>query len=141
MPPLPLPSSIRDPSTLLIKLSKTLLDAIVSGDWETYSSLTTPTITCFEPEAGTHLVQGLPFHKHYFDLSHRSASSSSSSKTLLEPTTTLASPKVTILAADGSAALVTYVRLTQRVDAEGRPFTTETSETRVWVRDSEDWEK
>ncbi|KAI8848242.1 Calcium/calmodulin-dependent protein kinase II, association-domain-containing protein [Chytridium lagenaria] len=136
MAPISLPSGVKDPSTHLINLTQRLLVAISKGDWETYVSLVpaSNTLTCFEPEAGVHLVRGLPFHKTYFDLAQRATS---------PPfvTTTLVNPVVTILDKAGSVALVTYVRLVQRVDKEGSPYTTETSETRVWVRDEQDWEK
>ena len=47
----------------LIKLNQQLLDAIASGDWDAYRSLVASDITCFEPEARGHLVEGLAFHE------------------------------------------------------------------------------
>ncbi|KAJ3116183.1 hypothetical protein HDU96_010209 [Phlyctochytrium bullatum] len=142
MPPLPLPASIRDPTDLIITLTQRLLDAIAHGDWDTYLELTVSNLTCFEPEAGTHLVRGLAFHRYYFDLHPSRARWNPNASLPPAPvTTTLVNPQVTVLSADGTSALITYVRLIQRVDAQGKPYTIETSESRVWVRDSKDWEK
>ena len=45
----------------LLALTRKLLESIVAGDWKTYTSLVAWDITCFEPEARGHLVEGLPF--------------------------------------------------------------------------------
>lgn len=52
----------------LLKLSQNALDSIASGDLATYRELCHPSMTCFEPEAKGHLVEGLPFHEFYFKL-------------------------------------------------------------------------
>ncbi len=39
----------------------------------------------------------------------------------------------------GDAAIVSYVRLNQRVDAEGRPTTAAVEETRVWQKIDGQW--
>jgi Calcium/calmodulin dependent protein kinase II association domain len=44
-----------------------LLESIIVQDWETYTSLMDPSISCFEPEAVGNLVEGLEFHKFYFN--------------------------------------------------------------------------
>ena len=36
-----------------------MLAAVTSKDWDTYSSLCDPSLSCFEPEANGHLVEGL----------------------------------------------------------------------------------
>lgn len=51
----------------VIKLTEQLLDAITGGDFDTYSSLCDVNITSFEPEALGHLMDGIDFHKFYFD--------------------------------------------------------------------------
>jgi calcium/calmodulin-dependent protein kinase (CaM kinase) II len=81
-------------------------------------------MTCFEPEALGNLVQGMEFHKFYFDASEWmcdplhtttfavAATRGVSSKT---PThTTMLNPQVHMLGED--AAAVCYIRLTQYVD-------------------------
>lgn len=51
----------------IIKVTEQLLSAITSGDFDTYSKLGDPKITCFEPESLGNLVEGMDFHKFYFD--------------------------------------------------------------------------
>jgi hypothetical protein len=114
-------------SAELLELSKKLLDSIVAGDWKTYASLCDPSISCFEPEAKGHLVEGMPFHQFYFDLGAAK-----------QPRlTTMASPHVRMLGADG--AVVSYVRITQYLDAAGAPQTARMEETRVWQRIAGQW--
>ena len=110
----------------LINLTECLLKSIVQGNWETYSELCDSSLTCFEPEALGNLVSGLDFHRFYFDL-ERSASPIQ---------VTLASPHVRLM---GDVAVVSYVRLTQVLDASGNPVTKASEETRVWQRTNGDW--
>ncbi|KAJ3066232.1 hypothetical protein HDU99_003909 [Rhizoclosmatium hyalinum] len=115
----------------LIDLTKKLLISITSGDWDTYTSLVSDHLTCFEPEAGTHLVTGLDFHQFYFGLGGDASK-----------VTTLVNPIAYYLSADKTSALVAYVRLTQFKNKDGVPVTTEMSETRIWGRSSStsnDW--
>jgi len=51
----------------IIKVTEQLLSAITSGDFDTYTKLGDPKITCFEPESLGNLVEGMDFHKFYFD--------------------------------------------------------------------------
>lgn len=51
----------------IIHLTQGLLDAISNNDWKSYSSYCDPKITAFEPESRGHLVEGLEFHKFYFE--------------------------------------------------------------------------
>lgn len=51
----------------VIKVTEQLLEAINTGDFETYSKLCDPQITAFEPAALGNLVEGVDFHKFYFD--------------------------------------------------------------------------
>lgn len=112
----------------LLELSKKLLHSIDTGDWATYVSLCDESITCFEPEALGHLVGGLPFHKFYFDLP------SSPSKPAKQ--SSIASPSIRLM---GDAAVVTYVRLVQKLDAGGAPITVSAMETRVWQKSAAGW--
>jgi ketosteroid isomerase-like protein len=115
-----------DEPEMLLQLTQRLLEAIASGDWNTYAELCDPTLSCFEPEARGHLVEGMPFHRFYFDLG----------PTRGPKTTTLASPKVRVM---GDAAVVAYVRLIQGIGEQGQPFTTAFEETRVWQRQNGRW--
>lgn len=110
----------------LLGLTARLLDAIAASDWQTYTALCDPTLTCFEPEARGQLVQGMPFHQFYFELGPPAS----------RRTTTLASPKVRIM---GDAAVVAYVRLVQSTRPDGQPCTSAYEETRIWQRQNGQW--
>ncbi|HTQ38358.1 MAG TPA: DUF4440 domain-containing protein [Pirellulales bacterium] len=111
----------------LLTLNKKLLDAIVAGDWKTYEELCHPQLTCFEPEAHGYLVHGMSFHRFYFDLPNGGG----------QRNTTMIAPHVVFCGED--AAVVAYVRLTQKLGPDGNPVTTAMQETRVWQRDGGRW--
>lgn len=108
---------------VLIETTQALLEAIASMDLKTYKELCDESLTCFEPEARGHLVEGLAFHEYYFELE--------SLKSTGPINTTMVRPHVRILS--DTAAVVSYIRLTQATDANGMPSTTTScEETRVW---------
>jgi ketosteroid isomerase-like protein len=110
----------------LIALNQRLLKSIAEADWLTYAELCDPSLTAFEPEAAGQLVEGLDFHAYYFKLSR-----------LTSPRhTTMASPHVRIL---NDVAIVAYTRLTQKLDADGRPHTESVNETRIWHKQNGAW--
>lgn len=111
----------------LLELSQKLLDVIAKGDWETYQLLCDPTLSAFEAEARGHLVEGLEFHEFYFALPRSNSPVQN----------TISCPRVRLLGEN--AAVVTYVRLTQKLDAAGHPVTNRTEETRVWERQDGVW--
>ncbi len=116
-----------DPLTQeLLALTKRLLDAIAAADWVAYRELCDPSLTCFEPEARGHLVEGMPIHEFYFKLGGAR----------LPFNTTLSSPHVRVM---GDVAVVSYVRLNQRMSVDNAPTTTAVEETRVWQRQGERW--
>lgn len=118
-----------DPETIiheLLDLNQRLLDSIVSGDWQTYAELCDPTLSAFEPEARGHLVEGMDFHRFYFELGGTKGSC----------TTTMSSPHVRLL---GDSAVVCYVRLVQHLDTDGNCLTDKFEETRVWQRENDRW--
>lgn len=116
-----------DPATEeLLGLNQRLLDAIARADWNVYLDLCDPSLTCFEPEASGQLVEGLEFHHYYFKLGAAA-----------EPHhTTMCSPHVRILV---DVAIVCYVRLNQRLQADGSPVIRAFEETRVWQRIGGAW--
>ena len=87
--------------------------------------MTDESLTCFEPEANGHLVEGLEFHKFYFDLSSSGD----------QVNTTMARPHVRLM---GNVAVVSYVRLVQKLK-DGRPVTSAFEETRVWEKQEGAW--
>ncbi len=115
----------------VLALNRRLLETVAAGDWQAYRDLVASDITCFEPEARGHLVEGLPFHEFYFKLAGNSA------KPATPATTTLATPVVKMLSDD--VALVAYVRLVQKLDGSGAPVTTTCEETRLWKRMASGW--
>ena len=110
----------------LLALNQRLLDSIANADWKTYQDLCDPSLTCFEPEAQGQLIQGLAFHQYYFKLG----------ATKGEHCTTMASPHVRML---GVTAILSYVRVNQRLQADGAPVTRMVEETRVWQRIAGKW--
>src|SRR4051794_20188888 len=102
----------------LLALNQKLLDAITNADWAAYEELCDHTLTCFEPEAQGQRVEGMAFHRFYFELGAVKG----------QHETTMAAPHVRIM---GDVAVVTYVRLNQRV-VDGAPVTRSVEETRVW---------
>ncbi len=112
---------------LIINLTRSLLESIVSGNWEAYSELCDSSLTCFEPEARGHLVEGLDFHEYYFKLDRSPHA---------HVQTTLASPHVRVV---GDCAVICYVRLTQALDAAGVPQTKAVEETRIWQKINGTW--
>ena len=109
----------------LLSLNQQLLESIATGDWDAYQRLCDPSLTAFEPEALGHLVEGMSFHRFYFDL-----------KSSGPRNTTMVAPQVRLL---GDTAIVTYVRLVQRLDEQQRPITVECEETRVWHKGAQGW--
>ncbi len=110
----------------LLAINQRLLEAIAGGDWETYQQLCDPTLTAFEPEAQNQLVEGLAFHKFYFDLGAGSGPRH----------TTMAAPHVRVM---GDTAVVAYLRLVQSLDAAGNPRVSRHEETRIWQKREGRW--
>jgi calcium/calmodulin-dependent protein kinase (CaM kinase) II len=115
-----------DTASELLALNQRLLDSIAAADWETYQALCDPTLTAFEPEGRGHLIEGMPFHRYYFDLGPPEGPRH----------TTMSQPNVRLM---GDTAVVAYVRLVQRLGADGLPLTAATEETRVWHRQDGAW--
>ena len=110
----------------LLQLNQRLLDAIAGGDWATYEELCDPSLTAFEPEALGQLVQGMEFHRFYFNLGGFGG----------PHYTTMCAPHVRVM---GDVAVVSYTRLNQRVRPDGTPHTVGFEETRVWQRVNGRW--
>ncbi|MFM8893562.1 MAG: DUF4440 domain-containing protein [Planctomycetia bacterium] len=119
----------------VLDLNRRLLAAIASGDWKTYRDLVADDITCFEPEARGHLVEGLAFHEFYFRLPAPPADAKAAPAVV--PVPTMSSPTVKMLSDD--VALVAYVRLTQATDEAGKPVTRVSEETRIWQKRDGRW--
>ena len=110
----------------ILELNQRLLDAIAAADWATYEELCDPELTAFEPEARGQRVQGLGFHRFYFDLG----------APVEARHTTMVDPRVCMLGDD--AAVLTCIRLLQAQTDQG-PITTRSEETRIWQRREGRW--
>uniref|UniRef100_A0A673AS22 calcium/calmodulin-dependent protein kinase n=1 Tax=Sphaeramia orbicularis TaxID=375764 RepID=A0A673AS22_9TELE len=88
-----------------------------------------PGLTSFEPEALGNLVEGMDFHKFYFE--------NLLSKNSKPVHTTILNPHVHLIGED--AACIAYIRLTQYMDTQGRPRSCQSEETRVWHRRDAKW--
>ncbi|XP_034426713.1 calcium/calmodulin-dependent protein kinase type II subunit gamma-like isoform X10 [Hippoglossus hippoglossus] len=131
MPPL-LPSPQSSPATRkqeIIKITEQLIEAINNGDFDAYTRICDPGLTSFEPEALGNLVEGMDFHKFYFE--------NLLSKNSKPVHTTLLNPHVHLIGED--AACIAYIRLTQFVDTTGHPRSSQSEETRVWHRREGKW--
>uniref|UniRef100_A0A8C6UXW5 calcium/calmodulin-dependent protein kinase n=1 Tax=Neogobius melanostomus TaxID=47308 RepID=A0A8C6UXW5_9GOBI len=113
----------------IIKITEQLIEAINNGDFEAYTRICDPGLTSFEPEALGNLVEGMDFHKFYFE--------NLLSKNSKPVHTTLLNPHVHLIGED--AACIAYIRLTQFVDSTGRPRSSQSEETRVWHRREGKW--
>jgi calcium/calmodulin-dependent protein kinase (CaM kinase) II len=114
------------PAQELLQLNQRLLDAIASADWSTYVELCDPSLTAFEPEAQGQLVEGLEFHRFFFNFGGAKGHFN----------TTMCSPYVRVM---GEVAVVAYVRLNQRTSPDGEPAIKGVEETRVWQKQDGQW--
>uniref|UniRef100_A0A3B3TEL2 calcium/calmodulin-dependent protein kinase n=1 Tax=Paramormyrops kingsleyae TaxID=1676925 RepID=A0A3B3TEL2_9TELE len=113
----------------IIKITEQLIEAINNGDFEAYTRICDPGLTSFEPEALGNLVEGMDFHKFYFE--------NLLSKNSKPVHTTILNPHVHLIGED--AACIAYIRLTQYIDCQGRPRSSQSEETRVWHRRDAKW--
>ncbi|XP_039624268.1 calcium/calmodulin-dependent protein kinase type II delta chain isoform X7 [Polypterus senegalus] len=133
--PLPNPSCPSISSTQprkqeIIKITEQLIEAVNNGDFEAYAKICDPGLTSFEPEALGNLVEGMDFHRFYFE--------NLLSKNSKPIHTTILNPHVHLIGED--AACIAYIRLTQFVDGQGRPRSSQSEETRVWHRRDGKWQ-
>ncbi|XP_049434465.1 calcium/calmodulin-dependent protein kinase (CaM kinase) II beta 1 isoform X4 [Epinephelus fuscoguttatus] len=114
----------------IIKITEQLIEAINNGDFEAYAKICDPGLTSFEPEALGNLVEGMDFHRFYFE--------NLLAKNSKPIHTTILNPHVHLIGED--AACIAYIRLTQFVDNQGRPRSSQSEETRVWHRRDSKWQ-
>ncbi|XP_052495248.1 calcium/calmodulin-dependent protein kinase type II subunit beta isoform X5 [Budorcas taxicolor] len=134
-PPCPSPALPGPPLTPsrkqeIIKITEQLIEAVNNGDFEAYAKICDPGLTSFEPEALGNLVEGMDFHRFYFE--------NLLAKNSKPIHTTILNPHVHVIGED--AACIAYIRLTQYIDGQGRPRTSQSEETRVWHRRDGKWQ-
>merc|ERR1711915_392571 len=114
----------------IIKATEQLIECINSGDFDGYTKICDGHLTAFEPEALGNLLEGLEFHKFYFD--------NVVGKNCKAVNTMIMNPHVHLLGDD--AACIAYVRLTQYLDKQCMAHTQQCEETRVWQRRDGKWQ-
>uniref|UniRef100_A0A8C3XHE3 calcium/calmodulin-dependent protein kinase n=1 Tax=Cyanoderma ruficeps TaxID=181631 RepID=A0A8C3XHE3_9PASS len=124
------PSSVLSRKQEIIKVTEQLIEAINNGDFEAYTKICDPGLTSFEPEALGNLVEGMDFHRFYFE--------NALSKSNKPIHTIILNPHVHLVGED--AACIAYIRLTQYMDGSGMPKTMQSEETRVWHRRDGKWQ-
>ncbi|OUC44892.1 Calcium/calmodulin dependent protein kinase II Association [Trichinella nativa] len=117
-----------------------------------------PNMTCFEPESLGNLIEGMDFHKFYFDhslsfcvlflillfITVQQLSSveevcfSGQLPGKMNCKTTLLNPHVHVMGDD--AACIAYVRLTQYIDRNREAQSQKSEESRVWWRRDGKWQ-
>ncbi|MEC9373779.1 MAG: nuclear transport factor 2 family protein [Planctomycetota bacterium] len=116
----------------LTALTHRIVESIDNRDYETYTQLTAPDLTAFEPEGKGAPIHGMPFHEFFLSRANR-------------PGTTVRSELINIhirTIGDESnppAAVATYTRITQKHDADGSFRLTHANETRVYERHNNNW--
>ncbi|XP_043840727.1 calcium/calmodulin-dependent protein kinase type II subunit gamma isoform X17 [Dromiciops gliroides] len=140
----------------IIKITEQLIEAINNGDFDAYTKICDPGLTSFEPEALGNLVEGMDFHKFYFENPQSCSDANTHPSPYQFPSlspvfqlckvlsknskpihTTILNPHVHVIGED--AACIAYIRLTQYIDGQGRPRTSQSEETRVWHRRDGKW--
>uniref|UniRef100_A0A8C5C7E6 calcium/calmodulin-dependent protein kinase n=1 Tax=Gadus morhua TaxID=8049 RepID=A0A8C5C7E6_GADMO len=114
----------------IIKVTEQLIEAISNGDFEGYTKMCDPAVTAFEPEALGNLVEGLDFHRFYFE--------NLWSRNSKPVHTTILNPHIHLLGEE--AACIAYIRVTQYIDPNGTPRTAQSEESRVWHRRDGKWQ-
>jgi hypothetical protein len=113
----------QSPKERILQLNQQLRDFIADGDWDNYAKFCCPTLTCFEAEARGAFVEGLFFHKIYYDYPPEKE----------DKRATMSQPHVRFLAG-GRVAVLSYVRLVQKFSQEAGHSTMRVEETRIWEK-------
>ncbi|KAK7879532.1 hypothetical protein WMY93_033756 [Mugilogobius chulae] len=98
----------------IIRVTEQLIEAISNGDFESY----------------TKMLEGLDFHRFYFE--------NLWSKNSKPVHTTILNPHIHLVGEE--AACIAYIRVTQFIDANGSPRTVQSEESRVWHRRDGKWQ-
>ncbi|CAK5041632.1 unnamed protein product [Meloidogyne enterolobii] len=135
-PPLPARASpiLSAQKQEIVRVTQQLLDAISCKDFDSFSKLCDPNLTCFEPETLGNLIEGMDFHKFYFVNGPQILPGSDKQHQIH---TTLLNPNVHLMGDEG--ACIAYIRLTQYIDRFGEARTCQAQETRVWKKRNGNW--
>ncbi|CRL02127.1 CLUMA_CG015141, isoform A [Clunio marinus] len=132
----------------IIRVTEQLIETINSGDFNGYTKICDSHLTAFEPESMGNLVEGMDFHKFYFEngkkMNNGEVSQSNGKilsvlgKNYRAINTTILNPHVHLLGDE--TACIAYVRLTQLVDKQGIAHSHQSEETRVWQKRDGKWQ-
>lgn len=114
----------------ILELNQSMLESVVRGDWHAYARTCSDNLSCFEAETNGVLVEGLDFHRFYFNLPDDTPPG--------PVQVTMARPHLRWLGDD--AVVLSYTRLTQRL-GDSSPTTHSCCETRIWQRQSGSWQQ
>src|SRR5436190_1241673 len=122
-------ASIETAHQELLELTHRMLEAIHSGDHDTYKSLCSPDLSCFETDVSPYRIDGVDFHLGLIQEMHdRKVYNNLVRFDILTP----------LLQIYGNSAIVSYTRLmTYRTDLA--PIFKSFNETRVFVRLEGGW--
>ena len=105
----------------ILNLTQKLLDSIAVKDWEVYISLVDEKLIAVENESENNFIEGLDFHKFYFDLPR-------DNNLIIKEN--IVTPNIKIL---GDVAIICYKRIRQTFSRIDNNIKSETStETRIW---------
>ncbi|NWU39329.1 KCC2D kinase, partial [Hylia prasina] len=120
----------------IIKVTEQLIEAINNGDFEAYTKICDPGLTSFEPEALGNLVEGMDFHRFYFENGKYSLFISEL-LFFLE----FCYRCFSVCFCSAHSHITGYLRWQRRyMDGSGMPKTMQSEETRVWHRRDGKWQ-
>ena len=126
---MPADASITAVQEELLEISSRMLQAIHSGDTETYRSLCAPDLSCFETDIAPYRIDGVDFHLSLIQEMHdRNMYDKLVRFDMLTP----------LVQVYGETAIITYTRL-MTYRTETTPIFRSFNETRVFVRSAEGW--
>ncbi|NWS48355.1 KCC2D kinase, partial [Probosciger aterrimus] len=111
----------------IIKVTEQLIEAINNGDFEAYTKICDPGLTSFEPEALGNLVEGMDFHRFYFE-------NGEGSVLFFSEFCSVCFPVCSCVAHSHKALWIAEESLS------GMPKTMQSEETRVWHRRDGKWQ-
>ncbi|NWI43986.1 KCC2D kinase, partial [Picathartes gymnocephalus] len=121
----------------IIKVTEQLIEAINNGDFEAYTKICDPGLTSFEPEALGNLVEGMDFHRFYFENGKYSLFISEEYYFFSE----FCYRCFSVCFRSAHSCITEHLREQRRyMDGSGMPKTMQSEETRVWHRRDGKWQ-
>ena len=124
----------------ILHLNQALLESVVRGDWQTYSSHCSQDLTCFEAETNGVLAEGLPFHQFYFEPASEAGTADANANATANAKVNVTMAGAHLRWLGDEAVILSYTRLTQRWQGSDA-ITASCCETRVWQKLSGQWKQ